>query len=300
LSIRFTLDQLEVVEAIHRFGGFGAAAKQLHRATSAVSYSVKSLESALGVRIFERTGRRPKLTAAGESALEAARHVLERSRGLERLGHDLQAGWEPELRVVIDGALPLPPAVRAFKRFLGRGVSTKLQLSVEFLSGVRRRFDRDEAHFMLGVEVRPDGRLVTRALPAFEMLLVVHRSHALAKSKKTVDRAGLASHVEILVPDSGLRDGGPPNRVAFVGSPHAFEVSDFHSKREAIAAGLGFGWLPRHLVADDLRRRSLSLVRYSEGNRYMLQPVLAYRGDAPLGPAARLLLEAFDEFERSV
>jgi len=52
----FQLDQLEVLEAIDRFGGFAAAARHLHRATSAVSYAVKALESALGVELFERTG----------------------------------------------------------------------------------------------------------------------------------------------------------------------------------------------------------------------------------------------------
>ena len=45
--MNLTLDQLQVLESIDRLGSFSAAAAELHRATSAVSYSVKSLEAAL-------------------------------------------------------------------------------------------------------------------------------------------------------------------------------------------------------------------------------------------------------------
>ncbi len=291
MGLHFTLDQLEVLEAIDRFGGFAAAAKRLHRATSAVSYAVKSLESAVGVTLFARTGRNATLTPAGRAVLEAARDVLERSRRLERLGADLEGGWEPELRIVVDGVLPQEPIVRACQRFMARAISTRLLLSMESLSGVRRRFERDEAHIMLAVDLAGDPRLVTQPLPPVEMMLVAHRSHAVHRGKGTIDRARLSSFVEVLVADSGQRDAPPPTRLAQIGSPHLFELSDFHSKREAILAGLGFGWLPSHLVDGDLERRELQPVRFDEGNRYVLQPLAAYRRDRPLGPAARALLE---------
>ena len=60
-----TLDQLEVLDAIARLGSFSAAAQELHRATSAVSYANKTLESSLGVSVFDRSGHRAKLTESG-------------------------------------------------------------------------------------------------------------------------------------------------------------------------------------------------------------------------------------------
>jgi len=291
VALRFTLDQLEVLEAIDRFGSFAAAAKHLHRATSAVSYAVKSLESALGVSLFERTGRSAKLTAAGRVLLESGRDVLERSRRLERLGTDMEAGWEPELKLVVDGVLPQAPLVRACQRFLARRLSTRVLFSAESLSGVRRRFARDEAHLMLAVELAGDPRLVTQPLPPVEMLLVAHRSHVVHKGREPVDRTMLASFVEVLVADSGARDAPPPPRLAQIGSPHLFELSDFHSKRVAIVAGLGFGWLPAHLVEAELASGELLLERFDEGNRYVLQPLVAHRRDTPLGPAGRALLD---------
>lgn len=291
VGLHFTLDQLEVLEAIDRFGGFAAAAKRLHRATSAVSYAVKSLESAVGVTLFTRTGRSAKLTPAGRAVLEAARDVLERSRRLERLGADLEGGWEPELRVVVDGVLPQEPIVRACQRFMARAPSTRILLSVESLTGVRRRFDRDEAHLMFAIDLAGDPRLSTQPLPPVEMVLVAHRSHAVHRGKAPIDRAKLSSFVEVLVADSGMRDAPPPTRLAQIGSPHLFELSDFHSKRAAILAGLGYGWLPSHLIEDDLASGDLRAVRFDEGSRYVLQPLAAHRRDTPLGPAARALLD---------
>lgn len=291
MTLRFTLDQLEVLEAIDRFGGFAAAAKRLHRATSAVSYAVKSLESALGVPLFERTGRTAKLTPSGRVVLENARDVLERSRRLERLGADLEGGIEPELRVVVDGSLPQDAVVRATKRFLARRLSTRVLLSVEHLSGVKARFDRDEAHAMVAVDLAGDPRVETHALPALEMVLVAHRAHELHGLKGPLDRSALTSFVEVLVADSGRRDAPPPTRLSQIGSPHVFELSDFQSKRAALLAGLGFGWLPLHLVDADLESGELAEVPLDEGSRYTLQPLVARRRDVPLGPAARAMLD---------
>ena len=79
-----TLDQLIVLDAVAREGSFAAAAQVLHRVPSAVSYAIKGLEDALGVSLFDRTGRIAVLTPAGRRLLGEAREV-QRQRG-GRLG----------------------------------------------------------------------------------------------------------------------------------------------------------------------------------------------------------------------
>ncbi len=56
---------LEVVDAVARNGSFSAAAQELHRVPSAVSYTVRQLEEWLAVPLFERRHRDVELTAAG-------------------------------------------------------------------------------------------------------------------------------------------------------------------------------------------------------------------------------------------
>lgn len=79
-----TLDQLQVLDAIDRRGTFAAAAAELHRVPSAVSYAVRTLEEELGLSLFERLGNRTALSAEGRRILEAGRRVLAEATQRER------------------------------------------------------------------------------------------------------------------------------------------------------------------------------------------------------------------------
>ncbi len=73
MSIR----QCRAVQAIADHGSFAAAARALNVAQSAVSMQVSSLEERLGVALFDRAHRPPRLTAAGRAVVGHARTVVE-------------------------------------------------------------------------------------------------------------------------------------------------------------------------------------------------------------------------------
>ncbi len=286
-----TLDQLRVLDAIERRQSFTAAAKELGVATSAVSYAVAGLERALRLRLFDRTGHRAELTDEGRRVLESGRSVIERAAELEVLARALKDEWEPRLGIVVDGCLPMQPILAAVRRFSRAALPTHVQLRVEHLGGVRERFASARADLMLALDLAGDDRLVTRALPPVEMRLVVHRAHPLAKLRG-VDRAELAKHVELVVDDSAQH--GAPGRLA-LGSPHVMRVSDFAMKRLALLEGVGYGWMPSHIVGADVAARALVPVRFVEGGKHVFAPQLAWRRTLPLGRAARRFVELFAE-----
>ena len=59
--MRLSLDALLVIDAIDRKGSFAAAAHELHRVPSAVTYTVQKLEEDLDVLLFDRRGHRDDL-----------------------------------------------------------------------------------------------------------------------------------------------------------------------------------------------------------------------------------------------
>jgi DNA-binding transcriptional LysR family regulator len=66
---------LETMLAVARTGSVGAAARQRHITSSAVSQQIRRLESHFGVKLFERAGRGVRLTATGEAALPVVREL---------------------------------------------------------------------------------------------------------------------------------------------------------------------------------------------------------------------------------
>src|SRR5512132_1406183 len=66
---------LETLLAVARTGSVGAAARQRHITSSAVSQQIRRLETHFGIKLFERAGRGLRLTATGETALPVVREL---------------------------------------------------------------------------------------------------------------------------------------------------------------------------------------------------------------------------------
>ena len=71
------LRELKTFIAVTRYGTFAAAGMHIGLTQSAVSAQMRNLEKALGIRLFDRTGRQAILNAAGQRALPMARDMLE-------------------------------------------------------------------------------------------------------------------------------------------------------------------------------------------------------------------------------
>lgn len=71
-----SLDQLRTFVAAVDEGSFSAAARRLNRVQSAVSTWVSGLEAQIGVVLFDRSGRYPKLTSEGVLLLADARNIV--------------------------------------------------------------------------------------------------------------------------------------------------------------------------------------------------------------------------------
>lgn len=111
--------QLRYAVAVVDHGTFTAAAAACFVAQPSLSHAVRTLEAELGVELFQRIGRRPRLTAAGEALVPAAREAL---RALDTIRADVEA-----VRGLVGGHLdlvalptlavhPVAPLVGAFRR----------------------------------------------------------------------------------------------------------------------------------------------------------------------------------------
>ncbi|UXY25571.1 LysR family transcriptional regulator [Streptomyces sp. HUAS TT20] len=80
MELRHLSGFVAVAEELH----FGRAAERLHIAQSPLSQQIRLLERDLGVKLFDRTTRSVRLTAAGQALLEPARHLLAEASAVRR------------------------------------------------------------------------------------------------------------------------------------------------------------------------------------------------------------------------
>src|SRR3982751_4664151 len=130
---KISFEALQVLDAIDRKGSFAAAADDLHRVPSAVTYSVRQLETSLGVELFDRTGHRAVLTDAGQELLTQGRRLLRAAADLECRVQQVARGWESELRIAVDTVIGVDKILRLAGEFYEKASGTRLRLMHEGL-----------------------------------------------------------------------------------------------------------------------------------------------------------------------
>ena len=266
--MRITLEALAVVDAIDRRGSFAAAAAELHRVPSALTYQVHKLEQDLDVRLFDRRGHRARLTPAGRELLEAGRALLERAGELERRVRRVATGWEPELRLAVDALVPwslLWPLAATFYADCARddAAYTRLALTREVLGGTWDALAEQRADLAVGATGDvPGPGYRTRALAYAELVFAVAPRHPLAGVPEPIPTRTILLHRAVVAADSSRRL--PPRTMGLLDGQETLTVPDLEAKIAAQAAGLGCGFVPAHLARAELASGRLVARRVEE------------------------------------
>ncbi|TMH78754.1 MAG: LysR family transcriptional regulator [Betaproteobacteria bacterium] len=284
-----TLDQLRTFIAAVDEGSFSAAGRKLRRAQSVVSQALANLEAQLGVKLFDRSARYPKLTDEGRSLLVDARSVADNVDGFKARARAMREGLEPELAVAMDVMYPMQAVTRAAMYSRKTYPHTPLRLYVEALGGVIRPvLDRSCSIGVIGsLPLVPDD-LQSEPLLNVPFATVVSPSHRLATMRGVVTVSAAAKHVQLVLTDrTALSDG----RDFGVVSPLNWRLADLGAKHAFLRAGLGWGHMPLHMVKADLDSGALVKIRLEGVPRDFALPMRAvFRKDAPPGPAGRAFI----------
>ena len=285
-----TLDQLRTFIAAADQGSFSAAGRKLRRAQSVVSQTLANLEGQLGVKLFERSSRYPVLTDTGRSLLQDARSVADSIDAFKARARSMHEGLEPELAVAIDVMYPMDAVTAAAVRSRDAFPHTPLRLYVEALGAVIRPvLDLVCSIGVIGSLPLVPEELQSEHLMDVTFTTVVSPAHPLAKTKGPVSRSAVAKQVQLVLTDrSALSEG----KTFGVLSPLTWRLADLGAKHAFLRAGLGWGHMPLHMVAEDLDRGHLVKIRV-EGfppRDALLGMNAVFRKDAPPGPAGRAFI----------
>ena len=287
-----SLDQLRTFIAAVDEGSFSAASRRLLRSQSVVSETISNLEQQIGVQLFDRSGRYPKLTPAGLTLLGDARSIITGVDLLKARAKGMSAGLEPELSVVIDVFYPIDAIAQVAKEFRQHYPGVPLRIYVEALGGaIQPIFDgRCSIGIVGSLPFIPD-TLTNERLPGIAFFMVAAHDHPLSSYKgKMIPKEVLAKHTQIVLTDRSDLSSG---REFGVMSPATWRLADLFAKHHFLLNGLGWGGMPLHVVRKDLEEGRLSVLPIEEvpPDGLILPMSVVWQTKSPPGPAGRWFIE---------
>lgn len=243
-----TPDALVMMDTIARTGSFAAAARELGKVPSALTYSVRQLEDALDVLLFDRSSRQARLTAAGEELLREGRLLLQQMDAVANRVKRVARGWETELTVVVDKAIAPHAVFDLMEAFLALKPPTRLKMRSEVMTGTWEPLLMGEADLAIGISSDRLNSPDIKCMPigAHHFVLAVAPHHPLAEAAEPLSPATVAAHRIIAVADSAKRL--PAMTSGILPGQDVLTVPSMAAKLEAQLRGMGIGYLPEPMV----------------------------------------------------
>ncbi|MFP8968284.1 LysR substrate-binding domain-containing protein [Pokkaliibacter sp. CJK22405] len=276
--MRITLRQLQVFVAIARKGSVSAAAEQIGLTQSAASMALAELENHLGAPLFDRLGRRLRLSPLGETQLPLAEDILNQVETFEQSGSRAIAGPFTLASSMTIGSYLLP---RLALDFLADYPDVDLKLRLRNSADVLHALLNLDADLGLIEGLCREPRLACVPWRQDRLFLVAAPDSPWASCKGRPEKLLEAPWI--------LRESGSGTRAVLeqvLGKDShrlhvRLELAHHEAIKQAVLAGLGVGCLSELAVQEDLAAgrlidlswpgldltRSLSLVWWPE--RYL-------------------------------
>ncbi|AQW60502.1 LysR family transcriptional regulator [Vibrio owensii] len=268
-----TLEALHILDAIDRRGSFAAAANELDRAPSSLSYQIQKLEQDLDIIIFDRSGHKAHFTEAGKLILERGRAILQASEKLVNDATLLANGWELDITVAFDGIIPIAnffPMVDA----LSNVSSTRIRLQEEILAGSWESLNTGRSDLLVcpALDTLPQD-VKAEKIGKLSMVWVAAADHYVHKRSGEFDDAAREKYRVIAIADTAREQ--PALSINVMQKQPRLTVTNFSAKVEALLSGLGIGTLPTQVAQPLVESGQLKYIDGAESKP--IDIILAWR-----------------------
>ena len=244
-----SLRHLRYLIALHDHGHFGRAAEACHVTQSALSASIKDLESVLEATLVDRTKRRVVLTPMGAETVERARKIV---KGVEELVGFTRASREPLSGTIRMGTIPtvgpylLPRVLPGFRETYSR---LKLYLVEDLTERLIDSLHRGQLDVVLLALPYDCGAVETMILFEDPFVVAFPRTHPLVNETRVKTQRLWCEDLLLLRDGHCLRDHAlsvcsfADRRVT-----EGFEATSLPTLVQMVDNGLGTTLLPRLAV----------------------------------------------------
>ncbi|HEX9447520.1 MAG TPA: LysR family transcriptional regulator [Dongiaceae bacterium] len=283
-----TLDQCRILIAVAEAGSFSAAARRLGRVQSAVSQSIQSLEATLGLQLFDRETKTPRLSDAGRAILSDARDLVRGADLLRARAESITDAVEPELSLAVDSIFPSAILIESLRALDQIFPHLPVLLFTEGLGAAEQRLRDGSVRLAIySLLVTGATDLRSEGITAIPCVPVVAAHHPLAKVPAPVPRSALLDETQLVLTDrsqlsQSLRGG--------LVSRRQWRFADLQTRLDYLLAGLGWCTMPLHLVETHLDSGRLVRLHQEEDTSFLAPLYVVHDPTRPPGKAGRWLI----------
>ena len=249
---QYSLIELETYQAVVEAGSFNLAADRLSTSAATVSRRISTLESALGVRLLNRTTRNINLTEAGEQYLDDVKNILESVEiSEERIG-ECKAEAKGELRI----AAPLSFGIKHLSPVLPSFMKSHPNIIINLkLEDSQTDLQAEGIDIALRVTQNiKDSSLIATPLCSIPIVICASpdyiNKHGKPKSINDIQKYNFLGY--------SLASNNLKTRLGSNSDPRiGFVANNGDVIREAAINGFGITALPLFLIEDDLKNGKL-------------------------------------------
>jgi DNA-binding transcriptional LysR family regulator len=268
------LKHLRAFVAVAEHGTVSEAAMRLRTAQPGLSRQIIDLEKELGIALFDRVGRRLRLTGEGEQFLGNCRRLLGYASSLTEQAHELRRGESGMLKVTAS-----PQMIdNVFSTFLHHYAKHYPDVQVRLIEGIGAEVlamvERGEAMLgTVGHEAVPVGsdHFGSRRLLSITFSAAYNAPFELGRGR-SIDIRGLASYPLLLLDPSFVlrKTFEAACRLARIRPAVLFECSSPHTLLSLAEAGHGIAIVPSNVL---LHRYTLTTLQITSQRKPLQEPL---------------------------
>jgi DNA-binding transcriptional LysR family regulator len=283
-------DQLETFLEVARHASFSRAAEKRFRTQPAISSQIRALEEEVGARLFDRSGGKVALTAAGKVFQQYAEQTLEARKGMMVTLAELERVPRGEIVVGANEGTCLHILPEVFAEFKKLYPNVAVQISRLERAKILESIIDNSVDF--GVVSTPvtDKRLTVVNIHRDELAIIAPPGHPLSQKRQ----AGIAdvAAFPLLLPKVGrTRDALENLFHEHRLKPNvSMELDSSELLKRFVAANVGVGFIARSNVLEDVKAGVLAAVTLADAS-IRRDLALVFRKDKALSRAALAFIE---------
>jgi DNA-binding transcriptional LysR family regulator len=294
---------IEYFAVLAEHGNVGRAAEALGLSAPALSVSLRRLETAMRVKLFNRTPKGVELTPTGSALLAQVKRLRLAREDVLREATDLSEGRAGHLRIGAGPAACIALLPLACEELVRELPAVTLKIVVGTLPPLIEQLRNGESDLaVMPLPTTPNHDLIQETLYDDQMVVYCSIHHHLAKKRNRLTLADIAEEewasTQTTLPSSELlnrvlRENGFPARKVRV------EAASHQIVNHLVATSNLLGFNSRFVVRQATPRYRFAELRIRELAHARHQGLL-YRKDGYLSPAARRFVEILRATARKI